>query len=718
MRVWWAFFFVAALVPAVWMAACSSPTVPSPFASGGGGGSAATGDPFDAGPDADPGLGGPCTSDAQCDDGIECTFDACDLSIERCRFTPDDSQCQNRAYCDGIERCDYVLGCTLGEPVTCSDRSACSIDTCNEDDDTCLTAERDVDEDGDPDYHCGGGDCDDSDATVSSLEPEVCGNDRDDDCDRSVDEGGCASPANDTCFDPLEITEAGSYAMSTVAAEGDYAASCGVESPPAARDVVAGLLLPEGPLVDVQLTARSDDHDVAVALLGLCDQPASEIACSPGYDHPQGGRVAKVRGRSLGSVSEEVALPVYVTTAGGAPITLRYQRLPASTKPANETCGTAEDLTPGVVTTASIVDAASDVATACAAATGELVYRFTLATPQNIDLYATSVDGDGLPVVSLRADACALPSDEITCNVGASSHIFRHGLAAGTYYVAVAATAPTDVLLTLEVSDPTPAPPNEDCASAEVLTPGETIDVPMLGHQDDHTSSCVPGGVDAVYRMELSQASDVLVLARYAQGDAAGVVIADPPCGGEDDERICAISTRSPARARRRNLPAGSYRVLAESPNGVGMQLTLLTRPAVPPTLVPFADACGDVFAIPANGGFFQGTTQNAQAQFSAGCDIGGQPAGGARDQLLSLTLASDKRVVLDMQGSGYATLLSVRGEPPCPGSEVPGGCSAGYEPERSYLDITLEAGTYYLQIDGYSGNAGPWFLDVYVVDP
>src|SRR5688572_33225530 len=101
MRVVWAFVFVAASIPAVWIAACSSPTPASPFASGGAGGTAASGDPFDAGPDADPGLGGPCTADAQCDDGITCTFDACDLSIERCRFTPDDSQCQNRAYCDG-----------------------------------------------------------------------------------------------------------------------------------------------------------------------------------------------------------------------------------------------------------------------------------------------------------------------------------------------------------------------------------------------------------------------------------------------------------------------------------------------------------------------------------------------------------------------------------------------------------------------------------------
>jgi hypothetical protein len=48
----------------------------------------------------------------------------------------------------------------------------------------------------------------------------------------------------------------------------------------------------------------------------------------------------------------------------------------------------------------------------------------------------------------------------------------------------------------------------------------------------------------------------------------------------------------------------------------------------------------------------------------------------------------------------------------------VPNGCACGYYPERSFLDLQLEAGSYYLQVDGYAGASGPWFLDVRVVDP
>ena len=129
-------------------------------------------------------------------------------------------------------------------------------------------------------------------------------------------------------------------------------------------------------------------------------------------------------------------------------------------------------------------------------------------------------------------------------------------------------------------------------------------------------------------------------------------------------------------------------------------------------------DACADVHVIPPTGGFFQGNTANATPNFSAGCDQGGVQGPGAPDQLLELTLAATKRVVLDMSGSGYNTILDVRSGPGCPGTEVPMACAVGYGQGRSYLDLTLGAGTYYLQIDGYELDSGPWFLDVRVVDP
>lgn len=70
---------------------------------------------------------------------------------------------------------------------------------------------------------------------------------------------------------------------------------------------------------------------------------------------------------------------------------------------------------------------------------------------------------------------------------------------------------------------------------------------------------------------------------------------------------------------------------------------------------------------------------------------------------------------MLDMGGSSYATMLSVRGGAPCPGKELELACAAGYLTSRSFLDLTLDSGDYYVQVDGYAGDAGAWSLDVYV---
>ncbi len=716
---------VAALLVALLLpgAGCAGDP-PSPFAVGAGGaGGLGGGSGAEGGSsEPDPTLGGPCTVDEQCDDGFDCTFDACDQEILRCRFLPDDSQCQNGIYCDGLEICDNKLGCRLGEPVTCSDGNPCTINTCDEATGDCLSVPRDVDQDGDPDEHCGGGDCDDLDPKVSSTQDEVCDNLLDDDCDGTVDEAACVSPANDTCLDPLLLMQPGTYPMSTAGAGLDYASSCGVDNTVAARDVVAALEVPGGQLHDIQLTVIAGLGDVATSLLGQCDQPASEIACSNGFDHPAGGRVAKARGRSQGDLASALLLPAYVFADASTTVTFRYELLPASLRPDNQTCGTALPLAPSTPTVASVVDATQNLSTACDAQTGDLVYAFTLAEPQDVELFGVSSDGDGLPVLSLRNASCALPEDEITCAqatvASSSAYLYRHSLPAGDYFVGVAATAPTDVIVSLELSPPTPAPADETCSGSPAIPINQTIDALLAPHQDDIDTGCLAGGADAAFALDLAVPSDVLLLARYSAGDVAAVALAEPGCTATDVLVCAADGTQSPERARKRNVAPGSYRVVVESQQNQPMLLTALVRPAVPPTLVPFANACGDVLTIPQAGGFFQGNTANAQADFDAGCDQGGQPIGGAPDQLLKLTLTAEKRVVLDMQGSAYATLLDVREGPACPGMEMPFACAAGFYPERSFLDLTLPAATYFIQIDGYAGQSGPWFLDVHVVDP
>jgi hypothetical protein len=700
---------------------CGTTSAPNPFdmdAGADGSGGSGGGEPVDAQADVDETLGGPCLDDAQCNDNLDCTFDHCDQTVGRCRFVPDDSKCQNGIYCDGVERCDNKLGCVAGPPVSCDDGSPCTIDKCVESSQSCTHSPRDLDGDGDPDIHCPGGhDCDDLDPTVNSLVPEICGNGKDDNCNGMIDEATCTSPQHDTCLDPLQIQNSGTYPMDTSGSKFDYPTTCGLGGNPNARDVVAAVVIPAGPPVDFEVSARTLGYPVSIAVAGQCGDPSTELACGKAYASNAGGQLAKARVRGVGDPNSQTAFPVYIATAPGAQVAFELQILPASTKPTNETCGTAIPITPGVPVSTEILDAAVDLASACATQLGELVYSFSLAADSDVDLYASSIDGDGQPMLSLRDASCSGPSDEITCQTATAPHVYRHSLPAGDYYVAVSATAPTAVQLSLDVTPPTTLAADETCAGSPVIAPNKTIPVTLTDHQDDINLGCIAGAVDAAYELDLSAPSDVLLVERIASGDTGAVGLAPPACVSVS-ALTCQSGGTSPVRASKRNVPAGQYRVVAESLLAQNVELTAFVRPAVPPTLVPFSDACADAITIPPEGGFFQGNTANANASYSAGCDFGGVSGGGAPDQLLVLTLPNPKRVVFDMMGSGYYTLLDIRKGPSCPGTEIPMGCAIGYPPGRSYLDLQLSAGTYYVQVDGYNYDKGPWFLDVRVVDP
>ena len=66
------------------------------------------------------------------DDGIPCTVDSCDAETGLPVHTPDDSLCDNKLYCDGLETCDAQKGCVAGKAPELSDGVECTVDTCDE----------------------------------------------------------------------------------------------------------------------------------------------------------------------------------------------------------------------------------------------------------------------------------------------------------------------------------------------------------------------------------------------------------------------------------------------------------------------------------------------------------------------------------------------------------------------------------------------------------
>lgn len=702
---------------------CGGADVPSPFqahgdagvdasADGDAGGDAPGGDATDLpdSPGSDPTLGNPCVDDGQCDDEIPCTFDRCDLELGRCRHLPDDSVCLDGVFCDGLERCDVKLGCREGEPVSCSDGNTCTIDRCQEETQICEHRPRDADGDGDPDRACGGEDCDDSNPFVSgALAVEICDNQVDDDCDEEIDEEACSAPLYDVCIDPLPIEVPGNYVVSTRAAAADYSASCAA---PGQRDIVAAIVVDGADPIDVDVRATTAQTGLTLAAAQLCGDAASELACANGTSSPVSNYLARLRLRGVGPGN----YPLYLFSNAASDIELAVDFLPATAAPTNETCGTAAALEVGELALASVLSVDADLISECGLSQGELVYRFAVPATSDIQAVATSVDGVGLPILSLRGGACVDPASELDCRIAPTAEVFARAVEPGTYYLAVSATAPTEVEVVVELEAPSAPPADEDCSGAPAIAVGETTQVSLGSHLDDVSSGCLIGAVDAAYTLSLTERSDLLLVERVSSQDTGAVGLATPGCSS-DDVLACA-SGATVVRAQLHDVAPGEYRVFAESARAAPVSLTPLVRPAVPPAVVAFADTCQEAIEIGPTGGFFQGNTANARGDYDAGCDFGGQFDGGAADQMLRFVLTEARRVVLDMQGSDYTTLLNVRRGPECPGSEIAQGCGVGFSSSRTYLDLVLEAGEYFVQIDGYNGQSGPWFLDVYFTAP
>jgi hypothetical protein len=723
----------------------------------------------DGGDELDPTLGGPCEDDGQCDDSVDCTDDRCDRELGRCRFSPKDARCDDGVYCDGVERCDVRMGCVEGDVVACSDNSTCTIDTCEEETQSCRHAPRDADGDGDPVRNCGGADCADDDPLVSSESAEICGNDRDDDCDGSVDESACSSPRHDTCDDALQVVEPGFYDVQLTAAGLDYPSECAPDKS-GYRDVVLEVTLPEGGPYDLDVTARTDLGRLALGVasecgdegsscarsyassgLGLSEQAAcvhesaqDEAACGEreAYSCPSVeaseqlveafrdscSRTSLVTGAAFGfccpppeeSVSRLLLravgpgrYPIYVAGDVEGSARVRVDFRPAEPKP-GELCEAAAPLVAGgEAVLLRLADYALDSVTACSQSgprVGDAFVGFTLTEPQDVTLFAEGQNQLGLPLLSLLDETCA---SERTCRRSQPGRLFERNLPAGTYRALVSATGPDDVSVRLQTAAVSEAPAGEGCEEPLPLVAGVEQVVKLAEHEDAVNPRCLVGAPDATFQFELPGERDVLLVGRFSDGDTGAISFANDTC---DDSFACDGSS-SPARAVRYGLAKGTYRAVVESARGNPIAISYFERRVTTPTVIPFAENCADLVTVSELGGRFYGNTSNAFPDFDAGCDVGGQEPGGAPDQLLKLSLSAPRRVILDMRGSDYRTLLSVRKGSLCPGAELPRACAPGYWSSRSFLDLELQAGDHFIQIDGYDGDKGAWRLDVFTAD-
>ncbi len=80
-----------------------------------------------------------CTSGLPgCDDGLDCTVDSCDSVTDACSHTPNHLLCADSIFCNGSELCDPQIGCVPGPLPNCADNFPCTVDSCDVMNDRCV----------------------------------------------------------------------------------------------------------------------------------------------------------------------------------------------------------------------------------------------------------------------------------------------------------------------------------------------------------------------------------------------------------------------------------------------------------------------------------------------------------------------------------------------------------------------------------------------------
>lgn len=521
-----------------------------------------------------------------------------------------------------------------------------------------------------------------------------------------------------TCEEPWPLAFEERRQGDTSTGDATMTGSCLRDSETAPEHVYA-IELEERSMVHAQLDS---EHDGAVYLLGECGEARSELACNDDFERNR--THSEVRA-VLDPGTYFVVVDGWGTTEGEYELVVHRtaQRSPG------EMCASAPVLPIGQPISGTTADSSDSFQATCAgtAHSPDRVYALDVATRSRVRVRMQSTyDG----ALHLRGQ-CADATTEIACNDDAGDT--RHSLVTATldpgrYYViadgysrpapSTDQSEPTfqssqgDFTLSVDIGQGTGGA-GDTCATATALTTGQTtVTADTFALNDDLSGSCGGAGApDAIYRLDVR--SRTRVRARLGSADFQGVFYLRSGCGGTGaaagNELACAGG--SAGGEIDVSLQPGTYYLVVdgENANAFGsatVQLQLddqgsldqLCRQA--PLLRPGHQTTGD--------------TTGQTDRFQATCGSNAQSG----ERVYRLELRRRSHVRISSEQTGFDGVLHIRST--CLDANTELGCNddAG-DTSHSMIDTVLEAGTYYVFMDGYgTSNQGPFTLDIDVQNP
>jgi hypothetical protein len=447
--------------------------------------------------------------------------------------------------------------------------------------------------------------------------------------------------------------------------------------------------------------------DGALFLQSECGQDMSEIACND--DAPD------TRHSALRETLEPGTYYLVATGFAEARGNFSLTSAIADTPEPAEICRQAQALTPGQDaqgTTIGCLPDAFQATCAAGARSAEKIHRLVVAQRSRVRVTTSTDNHDG--ALYLRSN-CTDAATEIACND--DHRDVRHSMVTatldpGTYFVFVdgygeGEQGPYSVRAQVEPLRTT-AVPGDNCTSAQPLAAGHIRGTTMSANAD-LTGTCSPSqdAPDLVYSVALTESSRVR--ANLTSADMRAALYLQSTCGQQATELVCTGAAQFGPPSVERVLQPGNYVLVVDGldQNEFGdfemdveitstRQIEQQCRQA--PLLTPAAAATG--------------TTSGAD-EFHASC------AGGARsaEAIYRLQLRRRQLVRLSLESSYDAALYLRR---TCLDESTEVACNDDNQDTRhSLIETTLDPGTYYVFVDGYSaGSQGQYTLRVELQNP
>lgn len=548
-----------------------------------------------------------------------------------------------------------------------------------------------------------------------------------------------SGPTSGTCSEPIPLAMDTPVTGDTTGRPDSLQPVCVGSS--RSPDVVHVLEIPERIAVDLHLSSAFDG---VLYLMRQCGAIDSTIDCNDDDPDTSNSRIRQI----LDPGTYYVVVDGFGEAAGAYTLTASATQL----RPVADICSSAQTVAVGQTVSGDTSGGYDYFQATCAggARSPDNVYRVAIPTRSRVRVrQQSSFDG----ALYLRS-SCTDPNSEIVCNddfMGTSASLVTAIVDPGTYFIYADGYLDNhsgQYDFRVDLGSPQGGQATSDsCTGIETVTPGQSVSLDTLQAADDFTASCGgAGAADVVYRLQLASRSRVdidvvgaefspILSIRSACDNAQSEILCEQMEAGIQQVRAMPVAPvvppgmspnnpgagtppgtppgRTPGRVTR-ELDAGTYFIVLDAARpdvfgGADLNVTVTDLAALrrectrAPVLRP--------------GRTTRGTTRGATRQFGASCAGGA----GSPDTVYRIRLNRRSRVRVRMDstmGTGFDGALHIRRDCADAGSEL--ACNDDTQDNRhSEIETTLDRGTYFLIVDGFSENSeGEFEIDFEVSRP